>query len=808
MNIIFSKYPLLSRAVCFVAIPIFVAVVVASSILEKSLPVIEGSIHSYHISNELTISRDKYSVPHIDSENKLDGYFALGFVHAQDRLWQMEMARRTAHGTLSEVLGIESLDSDIISRTMNLSGNAKDSWENLSESNRVILKKYTEGLNFGIGQLGVLPLEFLLLNYEPVEWMPIDSLAILQLMGLQLSNSLNNELMRTSLLQEYGVDATDALISTYPFVDSENENIELVGSSESIRRVIANRPYRPFIGSNAWVISKGLTSNGKSHLANDPHLTHTTPSFFYLAQLDFEGYSFRGATIPGLPFFALGTNGYITWGATTLMADDMDLFKETIHPHNKKMYLHDNAYQHMSARHESINIRNKLFQRKPEPFELEVLETGNGPIIFSETNAQMNTAYSLAWTGKYDSGRNFNSFLELNFSKDWNEFKASLSEFVGPAHNFLYTDGENIGSIAAGYFPIRPLGHGALPANGNNSTNSWKGRLPAEVWPQQYNPEQGYIISANHNILNEDYPHYISDRFSPDYRHDRIEQLLTKQIENGKKISPQDSLAYQLDTFNPLSTLFESSFNQLPEDKVIYREAVKILQSWDGDMSKDSVGATIFSHWLNEFTSLAIKDETFSTSKASPAKNTIQSILEHENYDIAYNLISNNGIFCQSQYTDSDIQSCEELVVSSFRNAIDRLKSKYGDISDRWQWGKTITASHPHFPFSKDEDSQALPGKREWVWSGLFSLKNRSQGSSETVNVAPPSQADISKYRQFYGAIFRQFHDGDNYLYRISTGQSGNILSDHYRNQLKIDTPFNSSSKNYHLLTIKPNYDY
>jgi penicillin amidase len=779
----FYKFPFLMRCISFVIIPILTLFIALFYWVKSSLPVVSGDIMVDDLQEPLIIQYDKFGVSHITAKRDIDAVFGLGFAHAQNRLWQMEMNRRTASGQLSEVLGEQALSSDIFMRTLGLSRNAKKMWLQLDKHHRSFLSHYVKGVNQGIKKLKVLPIEYQLLGFEPSPWTEVDSLLWMQLLNVQLSTNLGAELHRSSLLQAFGLDKTNDLMPDI----TRNDLIVLADSN-----VVPNQYQVPkrYVGSNAWVISGKNSASGKPMLANDPHLVNTLPSTFYLANIKGELLSVKGATFPGLPFVIMGKNQDISWGLTTMMADTQDIFLEKINPNNQNQYEVDGQYLDMEVYIEEITIKKKSFQSPTKPYKLEIRRTKHGPILSDISGAHNNFSYSLRWTGDDQNGGTFKSFLSLNYAKNWDEFNDALKGVIAPIHNFVYADKTgHIGLVAAGAFPIRRSNNGALPVKGWLSQNDWQGWIPDEEWPRKFDPDNGVLITANNNWLDESYPYYISSDWAPQYRAKRIESLITSKLMNNVDgLTVADFRSIQLDIKNPANKSLLPFLITLEGETHKQKQALKLMQNWEGSMKLDSPQASIYTSWMAQFVRLLIEDDSARVSRAVRGELALSTMINQENQPFVEQVLLNNkNTWCDYRDT-TEIESCKEMLLIALTHAINELEKTLGTNMKTWHWSKLHNAHFPHFPFSDRVDSPRLPNSADYFWASLFHRSIPSVGGGNTINVAPVSLEEENRFEQFLGPSYRQIIDwgtDEIDLFSLSTGQSGNVISSHYDDLLK-----------------------
>lgn len=786
---VFSNYPFLSRLLILIILPIISLILVLHFFLYKSQALSNTQIYSEHITSKVEIAKDNFGVPVISSKNDLDVYFGLGVAHAQDRLWQMEMNRRIGAGRLSEVMGSETLSSDIFMRTMGLYKKAKDILSQLPERERVILERYVKGVNYGIKALPVLPPEFLIYKYSPEPWKAEDSLVWMQLMTWQLSSNYGFELHRALLVQALGVEKANLLLPKVDLTEEEKNNIAssplLINNLIPKENITQHLP-KPFIGSNSWVVSGKHTSSGKPIVANDPHLSNSTPSVWYLANLKGSDLDVQGATFPGLPFVVIGRNKYISWGMTNMLADTQDIFIERLNTLNKDQYEVDGKWLDMDIEYEKIEIKKDFLRRQPEPFNLKIRRTIHGPIISDVSSVMPDSAYSLRWTGDDQSSGTFSAFLELNYVKNWSEFKDSLSTYVAPIHNFIYADKEgNIGYYAPGLFPIRGNGTGAYPTVGWESKNNWKGWIEKDDYPSILNPDSGFIVTANNNVMGESYPYHLTFDWAPDYRAKRISSALSKLIENKSgKITSEDMIALQSDNLTPVANSVLPYLLKLEPTNQRQKAAIDNLKLWDGKMDRNSISPSIYAAWLSNIYKLLIEDDIEFAQFSPAALNSLAVATNNLHLPLIEDVINgkDKSDICDYKRTEKQ-ESCDEIIMIALEHGLNDLKKRLGSDDSSWQWGNIHKKQMPHFPMSDYDVAPSTPFTEDSIFHFLFHREVGNSGGDETVDVAPYSVGDSSMFLQFFGTGYKQVIDMDykspgNFI--LTPGQSGNPISTHY----------------------------
>ncbi len=731
--------------------------------LRGSLPTIDGSISVSGISNPVEIVRDRNGIPHIYARSTIDAAFGLGFVHAQDRLWQMEMNRHIGAGRISEVVGEVALGNDKFLRTLGIYDAAEKTFANLDIETRASLEAYAAGVNqYLTTRSGPLPLEFIILGHEPEPWKPADSLVWVKMMAWDLGGNWADELLRARMLRTLSSAQVAQLFPPYP---SDGE-ISLEEYAELFDRLPLDelwaatdglRPDRAN-GSNNWVVSGDRTATGKPLLANDPHLSLGAPALWYFAHMNAPGLNVIGATLPGVPSVVLGRNDHIAWGFTNTGPDVQDLFIERLDPNNSDNYLTPDGSQPFTIRDEVIRVKDG------EDVPLRVRITRHGPIISDIVDSFRdglgdNEMLAFSWTALRPDDLTAQAGRKINTAQNWTEFVAALREFHAPQQNIAYADVDgNIGYYAPARVPIRRNGNvanGLVPAPGWDGSHDWVGFIPFDELPHLYNPAGGAIATANNKVVSDDYPYFLTTDWAPPFRAERINELLKAR----DKHSIESFRAMQGDIFSPLAVEFLSHLVQSDVRGDRPQAAIKLLHEWDGNMDRRKPEPLIFSAWYRELTRLIYADELGDIFE--DYWNTRPIFLR--------NILNNDPVWCDDITTDA-AESCSDLASRALVSAIFFLSDTYGDDIEKWRWGDAHSARSAHAVFS----GQPIVGD-------LFEIDIPSDGGAETLNRAIFKMNDSEHpFRQFHGPSLRAIYDLEHpnrSLFIHSTGQSGNRLS-------------------------------
>lgn len=777
-------HPILFRLLIWIVLPLTLMLSLAYGYLNQSLPQKEGILLVEGLDSQVKIIRDEHAVPHIFADTDHDAFFAMGYLHAQDRLWQMEYKRRLGQGRLSEILGSNGLRTDQFMKTLGLYRVAKLALQSLDDTALQSLMAYVNGVNAWLQEAHTLPVEFYILDFRPEYWQPEDSLLQIKLMALNLGSNYSQELIFDLLIKELGLTKAAELMPNYP---SQAVTVtQATGMTDEVLLqgllALNDQLQRKFhlggegLGTNGWVVSGRFTQSGKPLLANDPHLATQMPSAWYLAEIQGDRLHVTGATLPGLPYVVLGHNESIAWGGTSLGADVQDLYLERTNPLDENQYEIEGRWVEMDIDEEWIYVKPGFprFLTDPiPPLKWQVRRTHHGPLI-SDAIGRLKRPLALRWTALDMRDKSFQSFLNINYAQDWFTFKLALKDYVAPALNFIYADAQgNIAYIAGGKIPIRQQGDGRLPVPGWQSIYDWHSYIPLKALPQSLNPESGYIVSANNKNHSTDYPYLISHSWSPPYRAERITEAIEAHIQAGRKLVVQDFIELQGDYKSLQAKQLLVFLLQLTSQSSKQKNAIDHLKRWDGVMSEDSVAAAIYQSWLRHFNRLLLHDDLRGDLLHIERGNLLQSFAEQLhplfiNQAINQALDHNKHNWCDRINTTQQ-ETCEILALTALDKAIDELERLVGD---NWQWGSIHKTHYPHPVFTHVQ-----------LLDSIFDRKIRSGGDSYSVNVAGWVFSQDKGYQQFISPSYRQVIDLSKWNHSgfiNNTGQSGNVLSEHY----------------------------
>ena len=573
----------------------------------SSLPRQDGILAVQGIGSNIEVSRDTLGVPYITAGSDSDAYFALGFVHSQDRLFQMEMYRRLGEGKLSEVLGRKTAAVDELFRTLGFEEMADSVYESCSPGSKDILRWYSNGVNAYLSAAKSFPAEFAMLQFDPAKWRPQDCIIVARLMAWELNVSWWTKPVFGEIYDRFGPDTAALLVpqfglparsSRLPPRRSSKALSNFLDLNSQAMELINGVPSPDGFGSNNWSLSPARTNTRSPILCNDPHLAFSEPAKWYFASIKSPSLSVMGVTLPGTPGVIIGRNENISWGMTNVMTDDADFY--TIQPDSADpdFYWYDGKLVAFRIATDTIKIRDD------SPFVFTKRMTVQGPVVsdvmsksyeLSASHGDASQSFgvvALRWDAYWPSDET-RAICLLNQAKDFQEFLEALKYFGVPAQNFVYADTKgNIGFKAAGNIPLRNYPMPFLPQTGTSSKVVWQSHIPFESLPESYNPSSGFVATANNKTTPDNFPYYLTNLYEPSSRFDRIKEF----------ISDHDTMT--VDLCRELQLDYYSEFMSLLNDKILtacdseryFPKELVYLRNFDGIIGSKSTAAAI----LNE----------------------------------------------------------------------------------------------------------------------------------------------------------------------------------------------------------------
>jgi penicillin amidase len=767
---------IVSAIVAFVIVSFF-----SLRLVKKSLPQTTGEVGLASLRSAVTVYRDDYGVPHIFAENEEDLWRAAGYVAAQDRLWQMDFTRRAVRGTLSEIFGSETLPQDKFLRVWGFHRLARELAQRLSPQARAALAAYAEGVNAYIHSYGDrLPVEFSMLGYKPQPWEIEDSIGFSRLMAFRLSYSWFFEAALGKVGEKFGVpmalELFPAVLENTPLIvqDWRTANIsaalgEFIDLAQNTRQRLGMPAAT--LGSNNWVVHGSRTKRGKPILANDPHLGLALPAVWYEMHLAAGSFEVAGQTLAGAPGVVLGHNRAIAWGFTNGMVDDLDFYQERLNPDNPREYWNGQAWQPLNILSEQILVKGA------EPVQFEIRSTERGPLVNDILKAVQNDTIGLSirWAG-FEPSDEPHAILALNRATSWPEFQEAMRHFKVPCQNVVYADtAGNIGYWACGAVPIRRDGKGYLPYRGWEKEGDWVGMIPFEEMPHAFNPPQNFIATANNKMTGDEYPYYVSNAWEPTSRIERITEMLTKAsaIDTAVFKAVQTDIVSRHALFvlpRLLQLLKNDSTGADTSFTLEEKQAIMLLQAWDGRESEESVGAALFNVWELEFLQATLKDEMGDTLFENYTQWSALALRAAEYFA---------GQPLSPWFDDRATQAFEtgsQIARRAFRSCLARLRERFGELIGDWQWGRVhrLTLAHP---FGQQRPLDVI-----------FNVGPLAVGGS-TCTVSKAEYSLSKPYDVTAGPSMRMIVDLASPQYSLSVipgGQSGQPFSPHYKDQVEL----------------------
>jgi penicillin amidase len=707
----------------------------------------------------VTIVRDMAGVPHIYAASDEDGWFALGYVHAQDRLWQMDIQYRAASGRLSEILGSGFISTDEFFRTIGLdriAANATAARTSADGLDAHVIQSFTAGVNAYLSALDPpnYPLEFKLLGYAPERWSAEKSIAEGALIAWGLAGDFS-DLAYNLIVEEFGATRAQELFPVYPAgvqipiqpsAVSAVPLVSIAAAKDILRKAHLASHFVPDFeeaGSNNWAILGNRTASGKPYLATDPHLSFQLPAVWYWAELQAQTYHVHGATFPGIPGFFFGTNGHIGWGETNTGADVNDFFVETLNA-NRTQYEYEGAWHDLTVYDEPIHVLGG----STIPFR--VLETRHGPILteFNQTVAMESTIRFF--------GQELETMLLIDRAENWTEFRDALRYWRVPAQNFVYADAlgtyGNIGIRSNGLYPLRGNFSGRLPVDGSSGEHEWTGFVPFDSYPEAYDPLQGFVLSANEVPAPPNYPYMsaLGSLFDPGYRARRIHMLLA----SDGQVTWDVFRTFQQDVYDVgAASIVPYLLRAVTPQNSVESDAYQALQAWDDNVTLDSVAGTIWNTFTSEYMDRTFGDEyraASATDLPEPQFNTLEDLTINNPASPWFDNVT----------TSNAVETRDDVLRESFAAAVQNLTSRLGSGVTSWTWSAVHFRNFPHL-------------------SGIEALSRgpfASPGDGFTVNVAGGLVVE-------HGPSWRMlldFHELSQGLAIYPGGQSGLPLSVHY----------------------------
>ncbi len=756
----------------------------------RSLPDYDATHRVAGISGKVEIVRDNADVPHIFSDDDEDAFFALGFAHAQDRLWQMTMLRRTAQGRLSEQFGRRTLEIDKLMRRLDIYNLAVRSVQVQDAKTLAALKAYSAGVNAWLtevnkGALGRGAPEFFLFSNEIAPWQPADSIAIIKLMALKMSSQLEQEVLRAQTSLILPPERVLDILPDAPGSTAIAALPKYASLFPGLTRFATNgptpldplSPFKPraFAGaSNAWAAAPSRSAAGGTLLANDPHMGFSAPSIWYLARLELAQGGIIGGTIPGVPAILTGRSDYLGWGITAAYVDDQDVYIEKLNPDNPDEYLTPDGYKPFLTRDSIIRIKDE------GPLTLKLQWTDNGPVLpgshydlGSITPAGHVT--TVAWTALSPVDTSVSSLLGVMQAKTIGEALAAAKGYLAPAMNLVLADGDSVAMKTIGAIPKRSPNNqtkGRIPSPGWIDRNRWKGRMPYVDNPTFMNPEGGIIGNTNNKMIDRPFPRHVSYDWGDTQRILRWKHLMQSREVHTREsfIEAQlDTVSYTARALLPLVAANLWFTGQAAPEGTPERQrqrALDLLANWNGEMNEHMPEPLIYAAWMRALQDRLIRDEMGPLAAKFTHVQPLFIERVFRNTDGAAKWCD----ILQSAATES----CTDIARMALDDALLWIGENYSTNLEALRWGDAHQATHDHAVLGE------IP-----VLKWFVNIHQSTSGGDNTLQRGLTRGGTVKPFENVHGAGFRgvyDFADPDSSVFIISTGQSGHPLSRFYDN--------------------------
>lgn len=725
--------------------------------------------------DSVEVYRDSFAVPHVYAKNEIDLYKSVGYLTAQDRLWQMDLLRRVTQGRVSEVVGEKAIKFDLLMRSLQLDKKSADIIEKSSDSLIHILQAYADGVNLYIkNNKDKLPQEFTILGYEPEQWKINHSVNLIGYIAWDLTPNYKAEIILEQIKRRLGDDLVNEFLPeantnevVFPEFDfSDTTSLAWYSVLENYSTIIDELGLTVFSASNNWAVSAQKSNTGNAMLANDMHLKFGLPGIWYQIHENVKDkLNVTGVLLPGQPFVISGHNDSIAWGLTNLRVDNIDFYEEKINANDTTKYeLNEDLIP--------ITYKKEIIKYKGEEKYFNVRYTHRGPIVSDWTELGNEKAISMKWAGSHLYSSEVKGIWQLNKAKNWEDFSEALKEFGAVSQNVNYADTKgNIGLRTCGGIPIRKKGKGSFITPGWVDDYDWNGFVPFDSLPVSYNPQSNFVASANNKTVDDSYPYYINRWFCTPYRMERISDFLGEK----DKVSIDDFKDLQNDYTSTFAKQFIPKIvTVLTEQKLnnIETKGFKLLQNWDYKLESSSSEALIFENFCMEFLKATISDELGEELYTKFSSNgAITPIMVHK-------LSNSTSLALYDDVNTTTKESFEDCVIKAYKNALESIKSLHGENVDTWKWGNQhqLTIQHPlgkvkalDFIFNYNSKSYAVGGSFHTVSPYFYSYNEKGNVKNG------------ASHRQIYTA-----GDWDNSYSIIPTGNSGLSNSPHYLDQLDL----------------------
>jgi penicillin amidase len=831
---------IVKRAVGVLLVVVLVAILAVTGLLvwvtARALPQTSGTAAISGLSANVAVVRDTTGIAHITADTTHDLFMAQGYVHASERMWQMEVWRHISAGRLAEMFGASQLDTDKFIRTLGWRVAAQRDLDAVAPEARAVLDAYTAGVNAWLdGHRGSLGLAFLAAGVTPEPWTNLDTVAWGKVQAWNLGGNFDSEVFRYLADAQLGDTArTDELFPAYredaPVITptglpgsggagahgpaASSAGSTAIASSKAPRPIAAAEAaaWRSVaglgqgllqtagldaadglasdhgIGSNDWVVGPGMSATGGALLANDPHLGISMPSIWYINGLHCRTvseacpYDVAGVSFPGVPGVVLGHNARIAWGATNIDPDVQDLVIEKVDPVDPNSYIHDGTSTPFEIRHEQFKVSGS------EPYDLEIRSTVHGPIL-NDVDDRLKDAPPMAirWTANLEPDRTLEAILGLNTAASFQDFRESLSLYGAPAQNFVYADVDgHIGYQFPGYVPIRsnPDDRGARPVRGDDGSGEWTGRIPFDDLPWQFDPEDDVIVSANNAAVDANYPHFVAQEWDPGFRAERILDQIGHFADDGLTVDEMRRIQYDDSPLAPrdIIPLLEAAKPTTDDGATIASR----ISDWEGSCDRSSLGCAAWNAWQYR-----VLRDIFDDDLGTLARDYVGSPFS---WVLLRQLLDDpNSVWWDDSRTAGVTETSDAIVARAMDEAGAELRAAFGS-PDGWSWGRVHTATFREATLGVsgigplewyfNEGPRAVPGTAGAVNNTYFRFSSAYPDPTDPdyLPVGIDHVFDMTNMPSYRLTIDMRDLDGARLI--ITTGQSGNPFDRHYNDQI------------------------
>ncbi len=752
----------------------------------KPLPNYNDTIQLPQLNNPVDIHWDPYGVPYFHAQNEEDLYFAAGYIHAQERIWQMTLSQISMEGRFAEFFGEDLIDLDKFQRTIGFWETAKAIEQEMPDHVMQLLQVYADGVNeFTNQNRKNLPVEFSLLSVEPIEWTPTHTIAMARLMAWDQNIHWWNEITYGVLESRLDANRLRELFpiysDDYPTLMNNSQSTDLADAAinfldTDLKRRALTGNNGPGFGSNAWALQGSKTESGSPILAGDPHMGLSMPGFWFEVHYSTPDFRLTGATIPGMPSIIMGQNDQIAWTITNMMGDVLDFYEEQISEENPEHIVTDSLSSPVQT--EPFTYRDELIKvRDGDDISYRIRHTRNGPVIsdlFPENELIEDLVLSMRWTGNEISLEGYAIYM-MNHAQTLDEFEAAVEQFKAPAMNFTYADSaDNIAIFSGGNIPIRDH-HPLLFKEGWNPEHQWQGMIPFDELPRVINPPEGFVAHANNKLHTENYPYHIGSFWAPPSRIMQINQHLAA----SDSLTIADMQALQNNNFSEHAReITDEILPVLRSGSQDFSSILTYLENWDFTYDMNSTAASIFDLFFLKLAQNTLIDDI------GEQAFTYLSEFDYVPIQIMRRFIFEDSAFFNNAETETT-ESRNDMIRLSMQQTVDELTELHGEELINWRWENvnTITLKPPLL--GEAAQSPDAPGAFKMIVNNLFN-KGPYPRSGHAMSVNKSGYQWDNPFEVVLGPTIRRivdFSSTDRSYSVLATGQSGNPISAHYGDQ-------------------------